>query len=197
MFAVSLKSLVKSAALATLPVICLALSFTPQTASAQLLTVGANGQLVVRPGAIAGGQFSVSQRPSFNPPHHPIQTPQPYPPHQIQPPQHLPPYHGRISNPVYVTPDRITGINDQTGGYDTGNQQVNDTYFDHGRNESINNGTKRFVRRPVYRNGQVVGYEEGYVWNNSRTGQEHGELKTVTPNDKGGVHEQARVYSVQ
>ena len=109
----------------------------------------------------------------------------------------LPPYYGRPSQPVLVTPDQFQGINPQTGGIDTRNDQINDTYFDHGRHESEHNGTKRWVRRPVYRNGQVVGYQEGYVWNNSRTGQEHGTLKTVTPNDKGGIHTGIVQQSVQ
>ena len=183
----------------------------PDAASAQMLSFGSNGQVRVVPGnesvgvSFGSGGPSMNTRPvsqnpgysqpSYNPPSYnpPSYQPPTYNPPTYQLPSNpqsgvLPPYYGRPSNPYIVTPDQISGINPQTGGYDTRNNQINDTYFDQGRHSSQFNGTKRFVRRPVYRNGQVVGYQEGYVWNNSQTGQEHGELKTVTPNDKGGIH---------
>ena len=96
-------------------------------------------------------------------------------------------------HPQYVTTDQFKGINPYTGGVDTHNEQVNNTYFDPNREASKNNGTRQWVRRPVYNaNGQLTGYEEGWVWRNSVTGVEHGDLKTVTENDKGGTHTQIR-----
>lgn len=95
-----------------------------------------------------------------------------------------------------MSENRFKGINPHTGGIDTQNEQVNNTYYDPSRAASEHNGTKRWVRRPVYgANGQVTGFEEGYVWRNSVTGVEHGNLKTVTENNQGGVHEQYRVQS--
>ena len=98
------------------------------------------------------------------------------------------PYWGsRPSYPHFVTPSQVTGINPWTGGLDTGNLQVNNTYYDYGRNSSQYNGTRRWVNRPVYDGyGNVTGYQEGYVWNNSFTGQEHAHLNTRTPNGLGG-----------
>ena len=93
--------------------------------------------------------------------------------------------------PIYVSDNKVTGINPQTGGWDTENRQIDNTVNQIGRNESQNNGTKRWVRRPVHdAQGKVVGYQEGYVWNNSYTGQEHGELINYTPNGSGGVNSQ-------
>ncbi|MCA9185263.1 MAG: hypothetical protein R3E01_18895 [Pirellulaceae bacterium] len=125
--------------------------------------------------------------------------PQPrQPPVFVQPiyqPQPLPAFPGQF--PVYVTPNQDVGTNPYTGGMDTANHQVDNTYFQNGRNESANNGTRRFVRRPVYdANGNVVGYQEGYVWINSVTGQEHGDLINYTPNNKGGVHKGIQQFSV-
>ncbi|MCA9185195.1 MAG: hypothetical protein R3E01_00990 [Pirellulaceae bacterium] len=112
------------------------------------------------------------------------------------PTQYIPPTAGQF--PVYVTPNQVTGVNPITGGLDTTNQQIDNTTFQVGRNESMNNGTKRWVRRPVYNQaGQIVGYQEGYVWNNSITGQEHGNLVSYTPNNQGGVNEQHRSYSME
>lgn len=91
--------------------------------------------------------------------------------------------------PVYVTPNVIVGINPVTGGVDTQNRQIDNTAYQYGRHESQFNGTKRWVRRPVYNaQGQVVGYQEGWVWINSYTGQEHGEMVNYTPNGQGGVN---------
>jgi hypothetical protein len=99
-------------------------------------------------------------------------------------------YH---SQPQLVTTDQLSYV-DQWGNVHTKNEQVNNTYFDPNRETSKSNGTYRFVRRPVYgANGQIAGYEEGYVWNNSITGQEHGQLKTVTQKGGGGTHEQHRL----
>ena len=100
--------------------------------------------------------------------------------------------------PAHVTPDQFDGYNPYTGGIDTRNEQVGNTYYDRHREASKNNGTRRWVRRPIYdAHGKVSGYQEGYVWKNSVTGIEHAELQNVTANDKGGTHRQIEVRSVQ
>ena len=121
--------------------------------------------------------------------------PQIYPP---SPPQ-ICPITGRPiypQFPVSVSPDRFDGINPITGGINTKNEQIDNTYYDPNRESSKYNGTRRWVQRPIYgSNGQITGYQEGYVWTNSVTGVEHGELKNVTKNNKGGTHEQIKVQS--
>lgn len=95
------------------------------------------------------------------------------------------------SHPAYLTPEQISGYNPQTGGFDTSSMQINNSAFDHGRNESMNNGTKRWVRRPIYDPfGNVCGYQEGWQWYNSYTNQMHGSFMNYTPNQMGGVNEQ-------
>lgn len=104
---------------------------------------------------------------------------------------------GRPSRPVYVTPSQITGYNPWTGAVHTHNNQVNDTAFDFGRNASQHNGTRRYVNRPVRDSwGNIIGYERGYVWNNSFTGQEHGETTIVRPNGTGGTDSTTVVRSM-
>lgn len=99
------------------------------------------------------------------------------------------------SFPVQVTPNQVTSVNQWTGGLNTANQQINNTAYTPGRLQSANNGTGRYVNRPVYNNfGQITGYQQGYVWNNSLTGQEHGQVNTVTPNGLGGVNNTATSY---
>ena len=98
--------------------------------------------------------------------------------------------------PVLVSPNEISGINPWTGGLNTRNGQVDNTYFDYGRNGSQYNGSKRWVNRPIYDSyGNISGYSQGYVWNNSLTGQEHGNVRDVTGNGLGGQHETIRAYS--
>ena len=104
-------------------------------------------------------------------------------------------HHHRVSHPVYVTPQRFNGYT-PWGGINTGNHQVNNTFFDYGRNGSQYNGSSRWVNRPVYDTyGRVTGYQQGHVWNNSHTGQEHGNVTTVTPNGLGGQNETITQYS--
>ena len=104
---------------------------------------------------------------------------------------------GRPSVPVGVTPNTVTGWNPQTGGLNTTNSQVNNTFYDPGRNMSQFNNSRRWVRRPVFGTaGQVTGYQEGFVWNNTFTGQEHGNLQSYTPNQQGGVHQGNVAYSM-
>lgn len=151
----------------------------------------------------------VTTLPYPNPQPQPPVTPLPYPNPQPQPirpypiiqPQpyptgtYIPPSHGQY--PIHVTPNEVIGVNPHTGGLDTQNRQIDNTVLQIGRNESQNNGTKRFVRRPIYNSqGQQVGYQEGWVWRNSITGQEHGELRNYTPNNKGGVNNQYQSKSV-
>ena len=112
-----------------------------------------------------------------------------------QPPRFIPPSQGQY--PVYVTPNEVIGVNPQTGGLDTQNRQIDNTAYQYGRNESKNNGTRRWVRRPIYNSqGQVVGYQEGWVWRNTYTGQEHGDLVNYTPNGQGGVNQGHQARSV-
>ncbi len=101
------------------------------------------------------------------------------------------------SYPVIVAPQQPVGVNRQTGGIDTAGSQVNNTAYDRDRFHSQFNGTKRYVSRPVRdRYGRIVGYQKGWVWNNSRTGQEHGDVESYTPNKHGGVHSQGVNYMV-
>ena len=103
--------------------------------------------------------------------------------------------HHRVSHPVYVTPQRFNGYT-PWGGINTRNHQVNNTYFDYGRHGSQYNGSSRWVNRPVYDTyGRLAGYQQGHVWNNSLTGQEHGNVTTVTPNGHGGQNETVTQYS--
>ena len=119
-----------------------------------------------------------------------------------RPPHFLGPYSPpvmqqfqRPSVPLHVTPNTYLGRNPYTGGIDTQNHQTNNTYYDLGRNGSQFNGTQRWVDRPVYgANGQIIGRQTGHVWNNSFTGQEHGNLQSQTLNGHGGVHVQKSVY---
>lgn len=105
------------------------------------------------------------------------------------------PFPGR-QFPVHVTPNEFSGYNPYTGGWNTRNRQIDNTYFHYGRNGSQHNGTKRWVNRPIYdAYGNISGYSQGYVWNNSITGQEHGNVRDVTRNNTGGEHETIRAYS--
>ena len=64
-----------------------------------------------------------------------------------------------------------------------------DSAFQQGREQSKYNGTQRFERRPVYgANGRIIGYQQGQVWQNSITGQEHSDMTSYTPNQHNGVH---------
>jgi len=104
-------------------------------------------------------------------------------------------FHNRIPG-GWVSPNVVTGINNQTGGLNTSNSQVDDSAFAFGREQGKAN--KKWVRRPVYgANGQISGYQEGHVWTNPYTGQEHGETKSFTPNNLGGigVHSQTRGFN--
>ena len=105
-------------------------------------------------------------------------------------------YYGRPSVPIYGTPSVVTGYNPWTGGWNTANREINNTYYDYGRNGSQYNGSKRWVNRPVYDNyGNVTGHQRGHVWNNSLTGQEHGNMTTTTPNGMGGQNNTMTMYS--
>ena len=96
--------------------------------------------------------------------------------------------HNRIPG-GWASPNVVTGINNQTLGLNTSSSQVDDSTFAFGREQGKAN--QQWVRRPVYgANGQVTGYQEGHVWRNPYTGQEHGNLKNYTPNNQGGVNTQ-------
>ena len=95
----------------------------------------------------------------------------------------------------WVTPNQFNGFN-QNGAMNTQNSQIMDSAFQHGREQSKNNGTRRWERRPIYGpNGAITGYQEGYVWRNSITGQEHFDMINRSQNQFGGEHKQ--YHSIQ
>ncbi len=148
-------------------------TFTAQIQAQNLVTMG-NGSQVVQP-----------SRGYVSPP-------------QLYPPPISPSFDqwGNPVGPAIVTGNQFNGFNSQTGGIDTANQQVDHSAFRAGREESKFNGSYRHVRRPIYDTaGQVVGYQEGYVWNNNVTGEEHGDLQNYTPNSMGGVHQGSQMKS--
>ncbi len=105
---------------------------------------------------------------------------------------------GNPVGPAFVTGNQFNGFNSSTGGVDTFNEQIDHSAFRPGRDDSRFNGTERYVERPIYDNfGNVVGYQQGYVWNNSFTGEEHGDLTNYTPNGMGGVHQQSQTKSAR
>lgn len=117
-------------------------------------------------------------------------------PHYVQGSTMVGGFYPQPSGPAIVTSNQVSSIDPFTGAVNTSNTQIDHSAFAAGRLESMNNGTKRWVNRPIYNSmGQVVGYQEGYVWNNSLTGQEHGNLTNFTPNNSGGVHVQQQTRS--
>lgn len=153
------------------------------------ITVSAVASLLVAVIGCFAAQDAAAQGPLFrevNGPGHSLER------HYTMPMIPMP----RQQYPVYVTPNEFAGINPWTGGLNTRNGQIDNTYFDHGRNGSQYNGSKRWVNRPIYdARGNISGYTQGYVWRNSFTGQEHGNVRDVTNNGLGGEHETARMYS--
>ena len=181
-------------------VIPVCLAFVLNVGSAQTVWPGPQGPTVSNPPIQGQVIYGQTVYPGFNqgvvtyPPGTMI-----YPGNQVIYPGN-PVYPGypyyRPSVPAVVTPNAITGVNPQTGGLNTGNTQLNNTYFDPFRDQSQFNNSRRWEQRPVYNTfGQLTGYQQGWVWNNSVTGQEHGNLQTYTPNQFGGVHEGQVLYS--
>lgn len=155
------------------------------------ITVSAVASLLVAVMGIFSAQDAAAQGPLFSPPVQPVVGGH-HPGHFTMPIIPMP----RQQYPVYVTPNEFAGINPWTGGWNTRNGQIDNTYFDHGRNGSQYNGSKRWVSRPIYdAYGNVSGHSQGYIWNNSITGQEHGNVRDVTNNGQGGQHETIRMYS--
>ncbi|TWU00600.1 hypothetical protein Pla108_15520 [Botrimarina colliarenosi] len=143
----------------------------------------ADAQVNISFGGRNGGSISIGGGSGFRPGY----RPNPY----------RPTVYPRPSRPVIVTDHEITRYNPWTGQIDTKNTQINDTAFDYGRDASQYNGTRRYVRRPVTdRFGNITGYEEGWVWNNSLTGQEHADLKVRQINNTGGTSETHVLRSV-
>ena len=100
------------------------------------------------------------------------------------------------TGPAIVTPNVVDNYDPYTGTLNSSNTQVDHSAFNQHRNSSINNGTLRDVRRPIYdQMGNLVGFSEGQVWNNSVTGQEHGNLSNTTVDQNGNVHRQRQVTS--
>ena len=137
-------------------------------------------------------------------PQQPVPQPQVFPqrPH-AQPLPHTtyPPQTGMVYDRIHggwVTPNQATGINSQTLGIDTSSAQVMDSAFHPDREQSKYNGTRRYVNNPVYGpNGNITGYEQGYVWQNSTTGQWHRDTKVVTPNSSNGINTQTYTVNGQ
>lgn len=144
-------------------------------ANAQIMVHGPHGPVVVP----SQGQHAMAFRPQYGQ----------YPPFS----QHLRP---QASGPAIVSSNQVSSVDLQTGAVNTSNFQIDHSTFAPGRADSMHNGTKRWVKRPIHNmSGQVVGYQEGWVWNNSMTGQEHGSLQNYTPNGLGGVHVQQQIRS--
>ena len=94
-----------------------------------------------------------------------------------------------------VTPPQVLGYGPNGEVY-TVDSATAGSYHTPGRQLSQFNGTRRSVQRPIYdSNGNIVGYQEGEVWNNSLTGQEHGTVTNVIPNGTGGTHQSNVQYS--
>jgi hypothetical protein len=111
-------------------------------------------------------------------------------------PQYPLPYYPRPSVPAIVTPTAPIGVNPFTGGLDTTNTQVDDSFFDPGRDAARFNGTMRDVDRPIYDPyGNLIGRQSGTEWYNPQTGRWHGDLTNVTPNGSGGLHVQPQFRS--
>ncbi len=98
------------------------------------------------------------------------------------------------SGPMIVTPNQIDGYNPNTGQLHSSNVQIDHSATDPYREFSRDNGTRRYVKRPIYDTyGNLVGFQEGEVWNNSLTGQEHGVLNNTTVDQNGNVHQQRQI----
>ena len=92
----------------------------------------------------------------------------------------------RVQN-GWASKDTFTNRNNQTGGWNTQNTHYNDSAFARGREAGKANS--RYERNDVRdTNGNVIGYQEGRVWNNAQTGQKHWEMKSYTPNQSNGTH---------
>ena len=102
----------------------------------------------------------------------------------------------RFAQPgTYHSPTQVLGYGPNGQVY-TGNGQVAGSYHTPGRNLSQMNGTQRYVEQPIYDSyGNLVGHQAGTVWNNSITGQQHGNMTTYTPNGTGGHHQSTTQYS--
>jgi hypothetical protein len=128
-------------------------------------------------------------------------TPAQYPAYPVYPQPVFPVYpqpvmYPQPSVPLIVTPNTPLGFNPLTGGINTTNTQINDSFFDPGRNAARFNGTMRTVDRPIYDAfGNVVGRQSGVEWYNPQTGRWNGEVDNVTPNGHLGDHQQKQFYS--
>ena len=99
-------------------------------------------------------------------------------------------------NSMTVTPAQFTGPNPQTGAPNTFNYQIEGSAFTPGRSASFHNGSAVWQRERVYDPyGRVVGYQEGWKWQNSYTNQPHFQGQVYTPNQYGGVNQQYRAVT--
>ncbi|HYH68628.1 MAG TPA: hypothetical protein VD866_28300 [Urbifossiella sp.] len=115
-----------------------------------------------------------------------------YPPYPVPVPAYPPAGFPPPSTPVYVTPAAPIGVNPWTGGLDTTNTQLNSSYFDPGREAARFNGTLRPVDDAA---GNPVGRPTGVEWYNPATGRWNGDVRTVTPNGLGGLHDHRVGYA--
>ena len=159
----------------TLALLCLA--SLPCTVFSQVQIIqGPNGLQIVPQ------QQYVPPQQQYVPPQQQYVPPQ----QQYVPPQAM--VYDRIQG-GWVTPNAQAGINNQTGGIDTSNSQIADSAFANGREQGKAN--RRWVRRDVRdASGRVIGFQQGWVWNNPLTGQEHSQMQGFTPNNSNGIHKQ-------
>lgn len=95
----------------------------------------------------------------------------------------------------FQTPTQVNGYG-PNGQIHTGDATVHGSTFTPGRNLSQHNGTQQQVQQPIYDQfGNLTGYQTGTVWQNSITGQQHGNMTRYTPNGTGGVHQSTTLYS--
>lgn len=101
----------------------------------------------------------------------------------------------RFRQPGFHSPPQVLGYG-PNGQVHTGDATVHGSTFTPGRNISQHNGTARQVQQPIYDQfGNLTGYQTGTVWQNSITGQQHGNMTRYTPNGTGGTHQSTTLYS--
>lgn len=104
-------------------------------------------------------------------------------------------HHSHYPPAGSMTPPQVLGYGPNGEVY-TAASATAGSYHTPGRHLSQLNGTRRSVQRPIHDSyGNIIGYQEGEVWNNSITGQEHGNVTNVIENGTGGTHQSAVLYS--
>jgi hypothetical protein len=99
------------------------------------------------------------------------------------------------ARPIHIESGRFEGFTPD-GGINTSGVTVFDSVNDPFRDSSRFNGTMRRVNRPLRdSNGRIVGWQEGWAWQNDVTGQTHFEGQNVTNNGLGGTNTQLQFRS--